>query len=84
MVERGAALEINTSGGRRGPGEPLPGEAILRRYYELGGRMITIGTDAHTARSLGSDVVRAQELARSIGFRYVTRFVGRQPQFIPL
>jgi histidinol-phosphatase (PHP family) len=84
MVERGTALEINTSGWRRGSGEPLPGEAILRRYRALGGERITIGSDAHSAARLGRDVARAQELARRVGFTHLTRFVELRPVFIPL
>ncbi len=84
MVARGTALEINTSGWRQALGEPLPGEAILRRYRELGGTRITIGSDAHSAAELGGDVARAQELARRIGFTHLTRFSGRRPQLIPL
>ncbi len=84
MIERGTALEINTSGWRQAPGEPLPGEAILRRYRELGGTRITIGADSHRAADLGCDVERAQHLARRLGFTHVTRFVQRQPVLIPL
>jgi histidinol-phosphatase (PHP family) len=84
MVERQTALEINTSGWRRAAGEVHPAEAILRRFRELGGTRITIGADSHRALDLGRDIARAQALARAAGFTHLTRFVGREPVFIPL
>ncbi len=84
LVERGMALEINTSGWRQDPGEPYPGEAILRRYRELGGTRITIGSDAHHVGRVGDGLERAHDLARQAGFTHLTRFVQRRPQFIPL
>jgi len=84
MVEQGTALEINVSGWRHGLGEPLPCEAVVRRYRELGGTRITIGTDSHRIGVLGRDIARGQELARRAGFTHVTRFVGRRPLSMPI
>ncbi len=84
MVERGTALEVNTSGWRLAVGEPHPAEAILRRYRELGGTRITIGSDSHSADYLGQNIARAQALARAAGFTHLTRFVQRRPVPIPL
>ncbi len=84
LVERGVALEINTSGWRQAPGEPYPGEAIVRRYAELGGTRITIGSDAHRAEFVGRDIARAHELARRAGLTHATRYVGRRPELYPL
>lgn len=84
VVERGMALEINASGWRQAPAEPLPAAAVLRRYRELGGTRITVGADSHRVGNLGRDIARTYDLARSLGFTHVTRFVGRQPVAFPL
>jgi histidinol-phosphatase (PHP family) len=84
MVERGTGLEINSKGWREVCAEPFPGEAILRRYAELGGERITIGADGHRAAHLGCSVGRACDLARRLGFTHATRFVQRWPQHYPL
>ena len=47
LVETGTALEVNASGLRQLPRETYPSAAIVARYRELGGRHVTIGTDAH-------------------------------------
>ena len=47
LVDTGTALEINASGLRQLARETYPSPAIVRRYHELGGRNVTIGSDAH-------------------------------------
>jgi histidinol-phosphatase (PHP family) len=53
LVDSGTALEINTSGLRHSVGETYPSAAIVARFRELGGRAITIGSDAHRAEHFG-------------------------------
>ena len=47
LVGSGTALEINTSGLRQGPQESYPAPITVARFAELGGRAVTIGSDAH-------------------------------------
>lgn len=84
LVYRGKALELNTSGYRTNGGEPLPGEEILRWYRELGGELITIGTDAHAPEHMADGLERGMELLRKTGFRYLTLYNRRKPQQILL
>ena len=49
LVESGTALEVNASGLRQLPRETYPSAAIVARYRELGGRLVTTGSDAHRA-----------------------------------
>lgn len=78
-VERGTGLEINTSGLRQAPAETFPGLETLRRYRELGGETITLGSDAHRAADLGKDIDQGLALARAAGFEAIAVFVERQP-----
>ncbi|MCL6432285.1 MAG: histidinol-phosphatase HisJ family protein [Anaerolineae bacterium] len=84
LIRKGMALELNTKGWRQLPGESYPGEAILRRYVELGGTRITIGSDTHDAAHLGYGIERAHVLARRLGLTHLTRYVQRRPQLVPL
>lgn len=81
IIERGTALEINTSGLRHPVRETLPGVDTLRLYRRLGGELITLGSDAHRTRDMGFAIPQAIELARSLGFRNVTVFRNRKPEF---
>lgn len=78
LVEKGLGLECNTAKG----GSPrLPEGDILRRYRELGGEIITLGSDAHTPDAVGAGIRETQELLRECGFRYVCAFREKKPVF---
>ena len=57
---------------------------LLRLYRELGGEIITLGSDAHDTRYVGCAIRERQELLRQCGFRYFTTFEGGRPAFRPL
>lgn len=82
IVKRDIALEVNSSGYRRGLGGPMAGAAFIKRYRELGGRMITVGSDAHMACDVAADIPRCYELLRELGFNEVCVFEKREPKFI--
>lgn len=84
LIERGKCLELNTGGLKYGLGEPNPCTAVLKRYRELGGELITIGSDAHAPQHIAFDFPVAQELLISAGFRYYTVFEARTPKQIRL
>jgi histidinol-phosphatase (PHP family) len=83
-IEGGVGLEINTSGLRQSPGEPYPNLTVLRWYRELGGEILTVGSDAHRASELGAGVAEALDLARAAGFRAIATFEARQVRWIDL
>lgn len=83
LVKAGKALEVNVSGWRQGMGEPLPGGKWLAMYKALGGTMVTLGSDAHTAEDLGADITRGIDLLREVGFAGVTVFEKRKPVLYP-
>lgn len=72
VISRGMALEINTSGLRQSPHDTYPSRDILELYYSLGGRSVTIGSDAHKVEDVGSGIADANETARRIGLVQVT------------
>jgi histidinol-phosphatase (PHP family) len=53
LVEGGTALEVNTSGLRHPVGESYPPAAVVERFHDLGGRAVTVGSDAHRAAQFG-------------------------------
>jgi histidinol-phosphatase (PHP family) len=78
LVERGKGLEINTSPLRRGQPEPCPALKILRWYRELGGEIITFGSDAHEPEHVQADFDVAVEMAQSVGFTRLAIFEERE------
>ena len=71
LVETDTVIEINTRrlGTPRGIKELAP---IYRRYHELGGRYVTIGSDAHVPDGVGRNYDRARELTRAFDLQIVT------------
>lgn len=84
LLERGKGLEINTGGFRSGLSETNPCPDILKRYRELGGEIVTLGSDAHTPEYVGTKLAFAKEVLADCGFRYFTVFRKRKPDFIKL
>ena len=79
LAEKGKGMEINTSGFDR-VGAFLPDRDFLLRFKELGGEIVTVGSDAHNAACVGQYTDRAVSLAMEI-FGYVCTFEGRKPVF---
>lgn len=84
IIGHGKGIECNTAGFRKGIGQPNPDAALLRRYRELGGEIITIGSDAHIPEDLGADFDRSRDLLKDCGFSYYTVFQERKPVFLSL
>ena len=81
LIEKGKGLEVNSSGYRYGLGSPHPNIEILRRFREKGGRIVTIGSDAHQADQLASGIREAEEILREAGFSEYVVFRERKPVF---
>ena len=79
LIEKGKALEINTSGLRGEMGVTLPDIDIIKWYKELGGELITIGSDAHSAADIGSGIDTGMTFAKEAGFKYITLYKQRTP-----
>ena len=79
-VADGKGLEINTASWRYRMGErTTPTAAILRRYRELGGEYVTVGSDAHTPNWLGDHLGEGCQLLRDLGWEYYTVYRNRKP-----
>ncbi len=81
IISKGKGLEVNTSYYGKGGNEPHPNRFILNRYRELGGDLITIGSDAHDPSHLGVGYEDARRLLLSLGYRYYATFEGRKPSY---
>lgn len=84
LIAKDKGIEINTSGLRQAYGDCFPNLECLKLYRELGGKILTIGSDAHTNADLGKGIPRGLEIAREAGFTEITYFEKHEPQFIRL
>ena len=84
LIRQEMALELGTKSLYIPPSVWDEEEALLRIYYDRGGRLVTIGSDAHKAAQVGCGVREAQTLLRQIGFTHQTLFSRRQRRLQPL
>lgn len=77
-IGSGLGLELNTSGWRQAPGECYPPLTVLRWYRELGGEVVTVGSDAHHSRQLAAGIGEGLDLIRAAGFQAVATFEERR------
>ncbi len=77
LIEKGKALEINTTAIKNG-GTPSPEIEIINRYAEIGGRLVTIGSDAHDAKYLTSDFDTVREILIAAGLKSYVYFEKRK------
>ena len=76
-VDRGLGIELNSNRGNA----PLPGEKWLKIYRELGGEIITLGSDAHRPQHIACAMEERQELLKACGFAAFCTFDAGKPVF---
>ncbi len=67
LIEKGKGIEVNTSG-YRSCGAPFPDFDLIERYFELGGRVITVGSDSHSEATLAVHNQEVIDKLIGIGF----------------
>ena len=77
--ERG--IEINTSTLRYGMPGTFPSRRLLELYYDLGGKILTIGSDSHDTKHLAELIPETPSMLKEIGFREICTFQHLEPVF---
>ncbi len=83
IINRNIALEVNTSSFDR-LNDFMPSTDMIKRYYEKGGRLITLGSDAHTPERASINFNKAVKILKEIGFDGVYYFEKRKPYKIDI
>lgn len=82
LIDNNKGFEINTAGIRAGLDYMHPTPEILKWYKELGGEIITIGSDAHRKGDIGAGVFEACNMLENLGYTGVYIFENRVPKKI--
>ena len=83
LIDKNKALEINTAGLIKGLPCFHPKLESLKRYLELGGKLITIGSDGHSPDKIATEFLRTEELLCSLGVSGYYVYKNRIPEYIP-
>lgn len=84
LIEKNKGIEVNTSGFRYGINCTYPSLTILKRYKELGGEIITTGSDSHKPEDVADHIAYAYELIKEAGFKYISVFRKQKAEFIKI
>ncbi len=84
IIKKDKAMEVNTAAFRKGMQNPNPAASIIKRYHELGGKLITLGADAHTPEDVAADFDRLPELLNNCGFKEFAVYKNRKPELYPI
>lgn len=85
LISEGKALEINTKSyeGHRGRLVELDKDVLLR-YREMGGEIISLGSDSHEPSRVGAGFPHHAGLLKSLGFRWTAHYEARNLIQLPL
>ena len=78
VIEDGKGIEVNTSGIRYGLDDFQPSRQVLELYRDLGGTVVTVGSDSHRPEHLGSYLRLAYRELEELGFEGVWTFECRE------
>lgn len=81
LIADGKGIEVNTSSHRYGLTDSMPSAELLELYKDLGGSIVTIGTDSHAPAHLGTYIGEAKSLLKGLGFRYFCTYEKMKPIF---
>ena len=81
LILNGKGIELNTAGFKYGLGFCHPYPEIIKRYKELGGEIITIGSDGHKPEHIAYDFGKVKDILTACNFKYYTEFKERTPIF---
>lgn len=81
VIAEGKGIEVNTSSHRYGLTDSTPCRALLELYRDLGGEILTIGSDSHSPAHLGAYLQEAKEQLKAMGFRYFCTYETMKPMF---
>lgn len=79
VIADGKGIEVNTSSYRYHLKDTTPSNNILKLYKQLGGTIITVGSDAHNKNDLGAHIKETYEILKELGFEYVCTFDKMKP-----
>lgn len=82
LISNNKGIEVNTSGLSKNL--LFPRIEVLKMYKDLGGEIITVGSDAHNSERVGENIEHTYELLKTLGYKYVFTFEKRNPNGIIL
>ena len=84
LIESGRGIEVNSSGYRYGLNDTLPSLNVVKRFRELGGEIVTVGSDAHRIDAFGYKISESFRVLKRAGFDHVCLFREGKPIMVDI
>lgn len=81
VIADGKGIEVNTSSFKYGLNDLMPSKKILKLYRDLGGRILTIGSDTHETEHLADRIMTVRRELKAMGFEEFCTFERMEPTF---
>jgi len=81
VIQRGKGIEVNTSSLRQDLEETMPSPKIIQLYRNLGGKIITVGSDSHNRKDIGEGFEKSIKMLKEAGFSQIALYRERKPCF---
>ena len=78
VIQSGRSIEVNTCRGHT----VEDWREILNLYRDLGGTLVTTGSDAHLPQDVGKGLLESVQLLQECGFKHITTYTHRIPELI--
>lgn len=78
IIKQNIALEVNTSGYDM-LNDFFPSYEIIKRYHDMGGELLTLGSDAHIAQNASKNFEKAISFIKETGFKRLYYYQDRKP-----
>lgn len=81
IIQNGKGIEVNLKGYEPSKGNMIPNFKYIKMFRDMGGEIITVGSDAHTPEAVGRNVEETIKVIKEAGFGYISRFRKMKPTF---
>ncbi len=84
IISNEKALELNVSGLYSEIGDTLPNKSLIKRYHDMGGKYVTVGSDSHYCEKVCIGIDKGYDILKECGYTQFTVFKNRQPILIDI
>jgi histidinol-phosphatase (PHP family) len=84
LIKNDKALELNVSGLFMDMNDTLPNKSLIKRFHDMGGKYVTVGTDSHYYEKVCIGIEDGLDILKECGYDCFTVFQKREPLLIPI
>lgn len=84
IIKNNKALELNVSGLFMDMHDTLPNKSLIKRFHDMGGKYVTVGTDSHYHERVCIGIDRGYDILKECGYTHFTVFEKREPHLIEI